>query len=288
MIDLHSHTTASDGTFDPEELVALAKKNGIRTFAITDHDTLAGYLSLTYVNDDTFSLVAGAEISCSHTLAGGYGKNQDLTKIIHVVALNIKDVHKMQSALQSVQDSRANRGQRIVQKLSEFLGLDFDMLWQACLTKVGGNDRSLGRPHIGQVLVEFGVVKSISESFDRYLADGKSAYVAIETLTMAQTIALIRDCGGFSVLAHPTRYGLSATRIRRLIDEFSELGGDACELPAPTEPISTRQMIDRCILKNNLFVSVGSDFHGSTMPWRKLGQVAKLNDTQTGIWTKFS
>lgn len=286
-IDLHSHSTASDGTVSPSELVELAKNAGISLFAITDHDTLSGYLSLEGVSDESFRLIAGVEISCTHTLTGGYGKNKELSKIIHIVALDVKNTQKLEQALQAVQDSRALRGRKIVQKLSTLLSLPAEDVWQACLDKVGGNERALGRPHIGQVLVERGVVKSITEAFEKYLGDGKSAYVAIETLTMADTIKLIKECGGFSVLAHPTRYGLSATRVRKLIEEFAALGGDACELPAPSEPLATRKMIDRCILEQKLLVSVGSDFHGTTTPWRKLGQVAELTAHQTGIWTKF-
>lgn len=289
MIDLHSHTTASDGTHSPDELIMMAYERGIRTFAITDHDTLAGFLA---VNQETlpsdFRLIAGVEISASHQVSGGFGKNPNKNKVIHIVALNIKEPVVLQEKLFAIQDSRANRGQAIVQKLGEFFPeVGFELLWQAVLAKVGGKKETVGRAHIGQVLFEFGLVKTVQDAFDKYLADDKSAYVALQTLDLAQTIDLIHKCGGLAVLAHPTRYGLSATRVRRLIADFVDCGGDGCELPN-TEPLSTRQMIDREIAKNNLLVSVGSDFHGANMPWRKLGQVANPNKDQVGVWTKFS
>ena len=131
-----------------------------------------------------------------------------------------------------------------------------------------------------------GAVKSIQDAFDKYLADNKPAYVAMQTLSMADAVRLIHTCGGLAVLAHPTRYGLSATRVRRLIDEFGQLGGDAVELPN-AEPISTVAMIDRCIAQHGLLVSVGSDFHGVTMPWRKLGQTATPKPNQMGVWERF-
>ena len=105
---------------------------------------------------------------------------------------------------------------------------------------------------------------------------------------MQRGIELIHACGGQAVLAHPTRYQLSATRVRKLIEEFAELGGDGCELPATSEPISTRRMVDRSIAANDLVISIGSDFHGSNMPWRRLGDVPDLNADQQGVWQSFS
>ena len=89
------------------------------------------------------------------------------------------------------------------------------------------------------------------------------------------------------MLAHPTRYQLSATRVRKLIEEFALLGGDACELPANSEPVSTRKMVDRSIAEHKLAVSIGSDFH-SNMPWRRLGDVPKIHPEQQGIWQSFA
>lgn len=287
MIDLHSHSTASDGTYSPQELITLAHRAGVHLFAITDHDTLAGFLS---INQQTlpseFRLIAGVEISCSHTLAGGFGKNQALDKIIHVVALDVRDVETLQTWLLDIQNSRATRGLAMVQKLGELFAIDLHGFWRAVLEKAGGNERAVGRAHIAQTMVVFGLVKTVQEAFDKYLADNKPAYVAIKTPSMHETIAKIHACGGISVLAHPTRYGLSATRTRRLIADFAALGGQACELPN-SEPLSTRQMIDRELTNHHLLVSVGSDFHGSTMPWRVLGKVAKPKAGQVGVWEKF-
>src|SRR5699024_9211067 len=95
------------------------------------------------------------------------------------------------------------------------------------------------------------------------------------------TISLIHRCGGKAVLAHPTRYNLSATRVRKLIAEFAQFGGDGCELPNNDEPLSTRRMVDRSIAEHGLQVSTGSDFHGTSMPWRKLGDVPSLAEGQS-------
>ncbi len=287
--DLHCHSTCSDGTYAPTEVVKRAHAAGINVLALTDHDTLAGIDEARAVaNAHDIQLINGVEISCEHMLSGGYGKNKSTNKIIHVLGLDFADREKMHATLQQLQDSRATRGQRITEKLSELLDIDFDELWQAVLEKAGGNPQAVGRAHIGQVLFERGEVKTVQKAFDKYLADNKPAYVAIEALTMQHGIELIHACGGKAVLAHPTRYQLSATRVRKLIKEFAQLGGDACELPATSEPISTRRMVDRSIAEHNLVTSIGSDFHGSNMPWRRLGDVPILNADQQGVWELFN
>lgn len=304
-IDLHSHSTASDGTFSPIEVVCFAKNAGLDLFALTDHDTTKGYQlaqSLADTYDHGMRLVSGVEISTQHTLVGGgYGSNQCLTKNIHIVGLNFSDVAKMEAALEGIQQSRARRGLAMVEKMADVLMDDVeffkkfdndkvlltDRLWSATLAKSDNQEQSVGRPHIAQVLQEWGVVTSVSQAFDRFLGDHRPAYVPLEGLDMRGAIDLIRACGGVSVLAHPTRYGLSATRTRRLIGEFSAFGGEACELPSLTEPDSTRSMIDREIAKYGLMVSLGSDFHGITTPWRKLGQVATPKVGQMGVWETF-
>ena len=287
--DLHCHSTCSDGTYAPTEVVKRAHAAGINVLALTDHDRLVGIdEAREAANAYDIQLINGVEISCEHTLSGGYGKNKSTNKIIHVLGLDFTDREKMHATLQQLQDSRATRGQRITKKLSELLDIDFDELWQAVLDKAGGNPQAVGRAHIGQVLFERGEVKTVQKAFDKYLADNKPAYVAIEALTMQHGIELIHACGGRAVLAHPTRYQLSATRVRKLIGEFAQLGGDACELPATSEPISTRRMVDRSIAEHNLVTSIGSDFHGSNMPWRCLGDVPILNEDQRGIWELFN
>lgn len=287
-IDLHCHSTRSDGTYPPSEVIARAHHAGVDVLALTDHDTLKGIDEARIAAEVCgMTLINGVEISCEHTLSGGYGKNKSTNKIIHVLALDFTDHAQMHDTLQRLQDSRATRGQHITEKLAELLDLSFDALWGEVCMKAGGNPQAVGRAHIGQVLFERGQVKTVQQAFDKYLADNKPAYVAIEALDMARAIELIHSCGGKAVLAHPTRYQLSATRVRKLISEFAMLGGDACELPSNSEPLSTRRMVDRSISEHELAVSIGSDFHGSNMPWRRIGDVPKLTSDQQGIWQSF-
>ena len=287
-IDLHCHSTYSDGTFAPAEVIQRAHSAGVTVLALTDHDTLKGIDEARLAATDCgMQLINGVEISCEHTLDGGYGKNKSTNKIVHVLGLNFTDREQMHATLQQLQDSRATRGQRITEKLSTLLSVDYDELWQEICAKAGNNPQAVGRAHIGQVLFERGLVKTVQKAFDKYLADNKAAYVPIEALSMAHGIELIQACGGKAVLAHPTRYQLSATRVRKLIAEFAELGGDGCELPANSEPLSTRRMVDRTIAEHELAVSIGSDFHGSNMPWRRIGDVPTVNPEQQGVWEQF-
>ena len=288
-IDLHCHSTRSDGTYAPTEVVQRAHAAGVTVLALTDHDTLLGIDEARAAAEAcNMQLINGVEISCEHTLSGGYGKNKSTNKIIHVLGLDFTDRAQMHETLQQLQDSRANRGQRIAEKLSELLELDYDELWQEICAKASNNPKAVGRAHIGQVLYERGLVKTVQKAFDKYLADNKPAYVAIEALSMQRGIELIHACGGKAVLAHPTRYQLSATRVRKLIEEFAQLGGDACELPANSEPLSTRRMVDRTIAEHELVTSIGSDFHGSNMPWRRIGDVPTLTPEQQGVWQSFN
>ncbi|WP_019673281.1 PHP domain-containing protein [Psychrobacter lutiphocae] len=280
-IDLHSHSTCSDGSNSPTQLLQKAHEANIDIFALTDHDTLSGIAEAKAEAERLgITLINGVEISCQHTLTGGYGKNKEKDKIIHVLGLGFSDFEQMNATLTHIQTSRGNRGRMIVEKLAELTDFEFDELWTAVLAKADGNADAVGRAHIAKVLLEKEIVPTMQKAFDKYLADNKAAYVPIETLTMQETIELIHRCGGKAVLAHPTRYNLSATRVRKLIAEFAELGGDGCELPSNDEPISKRRMIDRTIAQHELLVSIGSDFHGSSMPWRKLGDVPRLAEGQ--------
>lgn len=281
-IDLHSHSTCSDGSNTPTELLHKAHVANIDIFALTDHDTLAGIPEAKAVADELgITLINGVEISCQHTLTGGYGKNKAKDKVIHVLGLGFTDFEEMNDTLTHIQTSRGNRGRMIVEKMAELTGHDFDEMWQAVLAKADGNADAVGRAHIAKVLLEQEIVPTMQKAFDKYLADNKAAYVPIETLSMEDTISLIHRCGGKAVLAHPTRYNLSATRVRKLIAEFAQFGGDGCELPNNDEQLSTRRMVDRSIAEHGLQVSTGSDFHGTSMPWRKLGDVPSLAEGQS-------
>lgn len=282
--DWHSHSNASDGTLSPSELVAHAYKHGVNVLAITDHDTTNGVAQAQAQGALLgMRVVAGCEVSCRHTLLGGYGVKKP-TKTIHVLgfapyAQNARFIDEMERTLAPVRNSRIVRAQLICDKLAMLLPLSSQTIFAHTMALAHGN---VGRPHIAQALVQLGVVSDVKKAFASYLADNKSAYAPIEAPSLADAVALIHRCGGYAVLAHPTRYNISATNVRRLIIDFAQAGGDGCELPLSDQP-ATRQMVARIIAMHNLCVSVGSDFHGESLPHRKIGIVPDIGALKP-IW----
>ena len=155
------------------------------------------------------------------------------------------------------------------------------------IAKVDNIPDRVTRTHIARSLMEKGYVSRVQQAFDKYIKEGKKAYVKFDGLGLEDTIRVIHESGGYAVLAHPTRYDLSATNVRYLIEIFAQFGGDAIELPPVIEQLGTRQMVDRMIAEFNLKISVGSDFHGDNMPWIKLGNIPRIKDGQVGIWESF-
>ncbi len=280
-IDLHTHSNISDGTLSPEQLVHAAIEKGIHTLALTDHDTMDGLvLAQQAVENNALKIISGVEISSQWSRPStkkSYG--------VHVVALNMQNPAPLNELLEQQKIIRAERAKQICDLLIPLIGED---IYLDVITKVDNIPDRITRTHIAKTLVEKGHVSRPQQAFDKYIKEGKKVYVKFDGLGLQETIDVIHQSGGFAVLAHPTRYDLSATNIRYLIEIFSKFGGDAVELPPAIEPASTRQMVDRMIAEYNLKVSVGSDFHGDNMPWIRLGNIPRLKEGQVGIWESFS
>lgn len=279
-IDLHTHSNISDGALSPEALVHAAKTADIHTLALTDHDAMDGLQRAQHkAKELSIQLISGAEIS-SQWSRPATKKNYG----VHIVALNMQKPKYLEEVLTQQKQIRAQRAQQICEKLEKILNHDF---YPDVLEKVEGYSDRITRSHIAQVLVERRVVTRLQQAFDRFLKEGKPAFVANEWIGLKETIDAIHEADGFAILAHPTRYNLSATNVRYLIELFAQLGGDALELPPRTDSLSTRAMIDRLVKAHDLKVSIGSDFHGEHMPWLKLGHTPQPNEDQIGIWTQF-
>ena len=279
-VDLHTHSNISDGTYTPELLVEAALSKGIHTLALTDHDTMDGLVrARTAAQDHALNIISGVEISSQWRRAStnkSYG--------VHIVALNMQNPEPLERLLEQQKQIRAARSLQICELLEPLIG---EQIYDAVLAKVDGEPDRVTRTHIAKVLYEKGFVARPQQAFDKYIKEGKKAYVKFDGLGLAETIQVIHESQGFAVLAHPTRYDLSATNVRHLIELFAEHGGDAVELPPPIDPASTRQMIDRMIAQCELKVSVGSDFHGDNMPWIQLGNIPRVKEGQVGIWESF-
>lgn len=279
-VDLHTHSNISDGTLSPQQLVEAAADKLIHTLALTDHDTMDGLvLAEEAAKNHEIKIISGVEIS-SQWSRPATKKNYG----VHIVALNVQNPEPLQKALNQQKIIRAERSKQICDLLVPLIGQD---IYADVIAKVDNIPDRVTRTHIAKTLVEKGIVTRPQQAFDKYIKEGKKAYVKFDGLGLEETIQVIHDSGGFAVLAHPTRYDLSATNIRYLIEIFAKFGGDAVELPPAIDPSSTRQMVDRMIAEQGLKVSIGSDFHGDNMPWVKLGQVPRLKPGQVGIWESF-
>ncbi|MEG0171572.1 MAG: PHP domain-containing protein [Acinetobacter sp.] len=279
-VDLHTHTLISDGTYSPEQLVQAAVDLKIHTLAVTDHDTMDGLSrAKNYAQDHDIQIVSGTEISSQWSRP-----NTKKSYGVHIVALNMRDEAPIREMLENQKRVRAERAKVICSLLEKCI--DFD-IYPDVVAKVDGQADRVTRTHIAKVLVEKNIVSRPQQAFDRFLKEGKKAFVKFDGIGLKETIDVIHASQGFAVLAHPTRYDLSATNIRYLIELFAESGGDAVELPPSVEPASTRQMVDRMIQQFDLAVSIGSDFHGENMPWIKLGNTPRVKEGQRGIWESF-
>ena len=279
-VDLHTHTHISDGTYSPEQLVEAAVDLKIKMLAVTDHDTMdALSRAKKHAKEYDIKIISGVEISSQWSrpnIKKSYG--------VHIVALNMQDETPIKAMLENQKKVRAERAKVICSLLEKCI--DFD-IYPDVIAKVDGHPDRVTRTHIAKTLVEKNIVSRPQQAFDRFLKEGKKAFVKFEGLGLKETIDVIHASQGFAVLAHPTRYDLSATNIRYLIELFAESGGDAVELPPSVEPASTRQMVDRMIQQFDLAVSIGSDFHGDNMPWIKLGNTPRVKEGQIGIWESF-
>lgn len=279
-VDLHTHSNISDGTLSPERLVRAAGEIGIHTLALTDHDTMDGLIQAEGAAKDLgIKLISGVEIS-SQWSRPATKKNYG----VHIVALNMQHPEPLLALLEQQKQIRAVRAKQICDLLIPLIGED---IYADVVAKVDNVPDRVTRTHIAKTLVEKGYVSRAQQAFDKYIKEGKKAYVKFDGLGLEETIQVIHASGGFAVLAHPTRYDLSATNIRYLIEIFAQFGGDAVELPPVVEPLGTRQMVDRMIAEHGLKVSVGSDFHGDNMPWIRLGNIPRIKEGQAGIWESF-
>jgi len=271
IFDLHSHTTLSDGLLTPRALIQRAVDKGVDVLAITDHDTLDAYRALP-LNPGNIKLVPGIELS---TQLGTTG--------IHVLGLNIdikSDAIKTAASCQS--DARLERARRIAERLEQ-KGIK-DAFDGARKLSVGGY---IGRPHFAQYLINIGRVDSMNAAFKKYMGDGKAGDVKQHWADLPQIIQWIRDANGIAVLAHPLKYKLTRTRLKRLLDSFVQAGGQGMEVVSGQQlPQQTRDMAHLCGQKK-LLASCGSDFHMPGKPWAELGAFTALPNNVTPVWDRF-
>lgn len=253
-IDLHTHTTASDGRLTPDELLRLAVEKGVSTLAITDHDSVAAYDRISSV-PNTLTLVTGCEFSTR------LGKQE-----IHLVGLHFDRQHTdIQCLIAQQAQARLRRAEQICRKLQK-LGIDIDVSLVREQCKLSETD-ILTSPHIAKTLLNLGIINQPQQAYKRYLGIGKKAFVRPEWANPENIIASIHRAGGVALLAHPLGYNLTRTKRIELIHQFATLGGDGFEIVSGHQgKNNTAEMITLC-QQLGLIASVGSDFH-APYPYR--------------------
>lgn len=263
-VDLHTHSTISDGSDRPEVLVRKAAAAGVRTLALTDHDGTGGLDEAIAASQrlDGFELIPGIELSAEEG--------------IHVLGYFIQyQDPRLQRTLAHLQETRVGRAHEIIRRLQDLrMPIDFERVKRLA-------DGAIGRPHVARAMIERGYVASVEEAFDRWLGMGKPGYMPSEKLTAQQAIAMIRDASGVASWAHPEwpdgprRFRPTEETLRQLVD--AGLGGIEVHYYEHTPETSAR--ILALAQRYDLIPTGGSDYHGPEVRDVELGSVAVPEET---------
>jgi predicted metal-dependent phosphoesterase TrpH len=256
-VDLHVHSTASDGESSPTELVRFAQASRLSAVALTDHDTLAGIAEATQAAGNALRVVSGCEFS----VAAPWGEMHLLAYFLPV------DEPRLERFLELQRARRLARGEEMVRRLGALgLALAFDDV------VAGARGAALGRPHIARALVTRGLVRDVSAAFEQYLGAGRPAFVPKTLPTAAEVAALVRSVGGVTAAAHLKERGTRAM-LRALRDE----GVDAVEVLHPAHDESARRRIRRAASDADLLPTGGSDWHGEAASGRDRASLGAMN-----------
>ncbi|HUQ47557.1 MAG TPA: PHP domain-containing protein [Gemmatimonadaceae bacterium] len=250
-VDLHMHSTASDGSLPPEEVVAAAKAVGVAAIALTDHDTLDGIPEATRAAEAAgIRVVAGVELSA-----------HDGAKEIHILALHVSNPGPLELRLSMFRDARQTRAQLIVDKLGR---IGAPVTFESVMTEAAGG--AVGRPHIARAMIKAGHVKDSRDAFDRYLGAGKAAFVEKERLEIQEAIEITHAAGAIAIWAHP---GPDGRRDR--LEPLVALGLDGVEVKHPSHNSDDVERLSALADFFGILYSGGSDWHGVPGGYRSIG-----------------
>jgi predicted metal-dependent phosphoesterase TrpH len=262
-IDLHIHSTASDGSLTPAEIIDHAQKLNLAAIAITDHDSIYGSKEALRTGiPPSVKFLTGVEISAAHpAFFPGSGS-------FHILGYGIRlDNHALNQTLNKLREARKNRNPKIIKRLNE-LGFKIS-LEDVNLTVADGQ---LGRPHIAYAMIKKGFVESMDEAFDKFLGAGKPAYVDKERIGCEQAIKMIRGARGVPVLAHPALLNIvDDWQMDELIRNLIKIGMRGIEAYYPEHSSEQTQLYKELAIKYDLLMTGGTDFHGSITPKIKMG-----------------
>jgi predicted metal-dependent phosphoesterase TrpH len=250
-VDLHAHSTASDGSRTPRDLVAAARAAGLAAIALTDHDTMAGMREAVDAGKEVgLRVVPGVELSAT-----------DADREVHLLGLHIERASALETTLAEFRDTRYARAEQMVAKLN---ALGVPVSFDAVLAQAAGG--AIGRPHLARALIAEGWARDSRDAFDRYLGAGKPAYVPKQRLSVADAIALVHAGGGIAVLAHPGSDGRRDT-----VERFVAIGLDGLEVRHPGHSAEDIARLGALVDFFRLVPSGGSDWHGASEGPRVLG-----------------
>lgn len=251
------HSTFSDGSFTPAELVDKAGETGLDAIALTDHDTIDGVVELqSAAAKRQLETVSGVELSAEYSPG-----------TMHILGYHVDiENEALRSKLEWIKGKRANRNREILEKLNA-IGLDLE--WEEVAAYAGSD--VVGRPHFAQAMIARGYCSGKQEAFDKYLAKGQKAYVNRARLDPAECIELIRNAGGVAVLAHPVTLKLSNGKLREKVAELVGLGLGGLECYYSKFSAKESEYISRLAREFDLVVTGGTDFHGASSPDIRMG-----------------
>jgi 3',5'-nucleoside bisphosphate phosphatase len=273
--DLHCHSTFSDGTLTPPQVVARAKFRGVDVLALTDHDEVAGLeAAKAAAIEHGIEFVCGVEVSTNR---------RDVT--LHIVGLNINPTHEsIVNGIGSIRSGRTDRAKRMAEEL-RLVGIE--RAYEGALNYVT-NPNLVSRTHFARYLVDAGYVRDTKEAFRQYLTPGNPGYVEHEWASVPDAVRWIHEAGGVAVLAHPGRYKVGDNAgLRAMLQDFKDAGGDAIEvLTSSHSPQQFAEFAMYC-RQFDFLASVGSDFHSPTESHCDFGDLPLLSPSLKPVWSAF-
>ena len=256
-IDLHFHSSYSDGTMSPAELVALAQKNNLTGLALTDHDTIEGVKEFLHeCQHYKITGLAGLEISSNHG-----------SQPIHILGYDFDlNNNSFRQAIKQLQATRITRNKKIVKKLND-LGITTSYDEICDIAQIG----QVGRPHFGQYLINKRLVKNMAQAFDNYLKMGRRAYVERQSLSTQEAISMIKEANGLAILAHPCTIKGDENKLFKTLDDFVDMGLDGLEVFYPIHSKNLTSKLQTYCRTRKLAITGGSDFHGAVRPGTSIG-----------------
>ena len=263
MIDLHTHSNASDGSLSPGDLIAFAAKRGLKTIALTDHDTINGLeQAQAAAKNHNIGFIPGIEmeISMPEKISGEF----------HLLGLGInKPSPAFFDAINMLIKGREQRNREMLNRAKE---LNINLTYDELLTNSGGE--FIGRLHFAKLLIKKKVVRNIEQAFGRFLGKGKPLFIPKPALEFEKGLSIIRESGGLAVLAHPMSLYLAWGKLPDFIKTLKERGLDGIEAWHPSARVQDCKRLEELGKNSSLFITAGSDFHGENRPDRKLGTSA--------------